>query len=77
MATAKIVNGIVSIDVSMSVREAEVLSAVLRKISGNPDDSSRKYTEAIRLALRAANVDGDPDDSDRLGLRGSIHCDSQ
>lgn len=76
MATAKIVNGIVSIDVSMSVEEAEVLSAVLRKISGHPDYSCRKHTETIRLALRAANVDGKPDDSDRLGLRGSIHCES-
>lgn len=79
MAYAKTVEAmtIVGIEILLSRIEAETLAAVLRKISGNPDDSSRKHTEAIRLALKDVGVDGDPDDSDRLGLRGNIHCDSQ
>jgi len=73
MATAKKVPVSYTYVLELDLEEAQVLSAVLSKLSGDPESSARKQTRAIRSALRDVNVVSWADD---YNISGSLTANS-
>lgn len=57
MATAEI-KTVITVTLTLTMAEAQVLSDVTRRIGGHPDTTRRGLTDAIGEALRKAGVQG-------------------
>lgn len=46
-----------SVQLDLSIEEAEVLVTILHRVGGNPETSKRKYTDSILSALTGRGIE--------------------
>lgn len=71
MATAEVYSsfGYTTVNLALSVAEAETLRFLVARVGGDPDDSPRKHTDSIGHALDKAGVT-----EPYLAVVGDMNC---
>lgn len=71
MAKAQLKTEVKYIELTLSMPEAQTLVDVCEHIGGCPDNSRRKHTDSIRLALIGCGIKVNGSD-----MEGSVHIES-